>query len=273
MKNESRTIRHDEDLGLEACRFQGMEQTLPNHFHDYYVVGLIEAGDRRLLCKNRDYIIGPGTVLLFQPGDSHGCAQTGGAAMDYRSLHIPPETMLSLVQELRGERELPRFSENVIRDREISDCLLGLHRMVMAGFREFEKEERLLLLASLLLERCGQSPAQPIPAARGEVERACGYMEEHFSRRITLDQLCRESGLSRSALLRAFTRTKGVTPYRYLQAVRIGRARELLEQGLSPAEAGLQAGFSDQSHFSNFFTQFIGLPPGVYGRMYREGRE
>ena len=249
-----------------------MDQPFPNHFHDYYVIGLMEAGDRRLFCRNRDYIIGPGTILLFQPGDSHGCAQTGGTALDYRALHISRETMEALTEELTGTRELPRFSENVSRDQEPADCLLRLHRMIMENSREFEKEELLLLLLSLLMERYGQTAPRPAPGGNQEAERACAYMEAHFPERITLDQLCRESGLSKSALLRTFARTKGITPYRYLQALRVSRARELLEQGVSPGEAGLRTGFSDQSHFSHFFTQFTGLPPAAYGRMYKEDR-
>ena len=42
---------------------------------------------------------------------------------------------------------------------------------------------------------------------------------------ITLDRLCRCAHLSKSTLLRAFTREKGVTPYRYLEAVRIGETK------------------------------------------------
>ena len=42
---------------------------------------------------------------------------------------------------------------------------------------------------------------------------------------ITLDRLCRCAHLSKSTLLRAFTRETGGTPYRYLEAVRIGEAK------------------------------------------------
>ncbi len=274
VKEELRTLRHDEDLRLDACRFQGLEQPFPNHFHDYCVLGLMEAGHRRLFCKNRDYIIGPGDILLFQPGDSHGCAQSGGERLDYRSLHVPRETMQALAVEITGTQELPVFVENVIRDCEAAEYLLRLHRMVMEGSREFEKEEILFLLAARLIERYAESPSYRPPGCAGEeVEHACAYMEEHFSERISLDRLCRESGLSKSSLLRAFTKSKGVTPYRYLQAVRIGRAKALLEQGIPPAEAGMQTGFADQSHFSRFFTQFIGLPPAAYARMYQEDKK
>ena len=75
-------------------------------------------------------------------------------------------------------------------------------------------------------------------------------------------------GLSKSTLLRAFTKSKGVTPYSYLQNIRIGEAKKLLEQGLPPVEAALQTGFSDQSHFTNYFNRYIGLAPGVYREIF-----
>ena len=50
--------------------------------------------------------------------------------------------------------------------------------------------------------------------------------------------------------------------------IRIGEAKKLLEQGLPPIEAALQTGFSDQSHFTNYFNRFIGLAPGVYREIF-----
>lgn len=85
---------------------------------------------------------------------------------------------------------------------------------------------------------------------------------------IYLDQICHLEGLSKSTLLRAFTKSKGVTPYSYLQNIRIGEAKKLLEQGLPSVEAALQTGFSDQSHFTNYFNRYIGLAPGVYREIF-----
>lgn len=95
-------------------------------------------------------------------------------------------------------------------------------------------------------------------------------MSAHFAERISLENLCKCSGLSKSTLLRAFTRSKGVTPYRYLQIVRIDKAKEMLEQGVPLVDAAIRTGFSDQSHFSNFFHMFIGLSPAAYRRIFKE---
>lgn len=264
MQKGTRTICYDEELRLEAYCLEGVVQPFPHHFHAYYVVGLMEDGERSMTCKNRDYTLTEGDIVLFNPGDSHACAPKDGKPLFYRAVNITAERLRELACEITGTPDLPGFSQCVVRDGELECCLRPLHQMMMGGSTEFEKEEYLLLAISLLLERYSQPFESVIPECRREVEAACAYMDAHYARRISLDDLCRQTGLSKSTLLRSFAKSKGVTPYRYLEAVRVGEAKKLLEQGAAPADAALQTGFSDQSHFTNFFTTFIGLTPGAY---------
>ncbi len=264
MKDEFGTAVYDAGLRLEAYRFR---RSFPKHFHEYYVVGYIEGGRGELICRDVAYALKKGDIIIYNPGDLHACAESG-AALEYWGLHIPKETMLDLTGELTGQRTLPAFSRNVVSDPEAAWDFRALHEEIMRGSREFEREERLLLLLSRLLRLCGQPVGDPAPAGREAVERACAFMEGHYGERITLERLREEAGLSKSALLRAFAREKGVTPYRYLENLRVGAAKRLLEQGVPPAEAALRTGFSDQSHFTNYFSRFIGLAPGAYREMF-----
>ena len=277
MRKETKTVVYDEELRVEAYRFEGIVQPFPNHFHEYYVMGLVEDGERRLSCKNKEYTITRGNLLLFHPGDNHTCVQTGGGALDYRGFNITKEVMSDWAEEVTGRNELPGFTQSVIRDEEITSCFRALHERIMEGSAEFDKEETLLLLLSLLIQRYGQPFARCVPECREEIEKACAFMERHYTQRIYLDQICRYAGISRSTLLRAFPKAKGVTPYLYLENIRIGQAKKLLEQGVPPVEAAMRTGFSDQSHFTNYFHHFIGLPPGSYRNIFLEkapgGRE
>lgn len=264
MKTETRIIVYDDALHLEAYRLAGIVQPFPNHFHAYYVIGLVECGTRLLSCKNREYAISRGSIVLFNPGDNHACIQSDGGTLDYRGFNISKETMLDFAGEITGKRTLPGFSAPVIADNEAACYLRSLHNMVMSGVCGFGKEEQLLLLLSLLLQRYSQPFERCVPECGQAIEAACAFMEQHYANHLNLDQICRHAGLSKSTLLRAFTRQKGITPYRYLENIRIGNAKKLLEQGASPAEAAIQTGFADQSHFTNYFSSFIGLTPGVY---------
>lgn len=273
MRKEIRTVVYDDDLRIEAYRFEGIVQPFPNHFHEYYVIGFVEDGERCLSCKNREYAINRGNVVLFNPGDNHSCVQSDDGTLDYRGFNISKEVMLDLAEEVTGKRELPGFSRNVVYDEEVTCYLRPLHEMVMNGSVEFEKEEDLLLLLSLLIQKYGQPFESCIPECRDEIDRACAFINQHFAEHIYLDQICRHVGLSKSTLLRAFTKSKGVTPYRYLENIRIGAAKKLLEQGAAPIDAALQTGFSDQSHFTNYFNSFIGLAPGIYRDIFLEKQE
>lgn len=268
MKKEIRTVVYDDELRLEAYRFEGIVQPFPNHFHEHYVIGFVEDGMRRLSCRNQEYSIEKGSIVLFNPGDNHACAQSDGGTFDYRGFNIPKETMLVLAEEITGKRELPGFSENVISDQEAACYLRPLHEMVMKGTGDFGKEEMLLFLISLLIRKYGQPFESCIPECRQEIEKACEYIEQHFMEHIYLDQICRHAGLSKSTLLRAFTKSKGITPYRYLETIRINEAKKLLAEGIAPVEAAMRTGFSDQSHFTNYFNQFLGLAPGIYREIF-----
>lgn len=273
MQKEVRTVVYDDELRIEAYRFEGIVQPFPNHFHDYYVIGFVEDGERMLSCKGQAYTIRKGHVLLFNPGDSHACVQCDGGTLDYRGINITGEVMLDLAEEVTGKRELPGFSQNVIADEEVTCYLRVLHEQVMQGSHEFGKEEGLLLLTSRLIQEYSQPFERCIPACREEIEGVCAWMEQHYDQHVSLEQLCRYAGLSKSTLLRAFAKTKGVTPYSYLENIRIGRAKKLLEQGISPMEAALQTGFSDQSHFTNYFSRMMGLTPGSYRALRKEDKQ
>lgn len=273
MKKEIRTVVYDEELEIEAYRFEGIMKPFPNHFHEYYVIGFVENGQRVLSCKNREYIIDKGSIVLFNPGDNHSCVQNDDGTLDYRGFNISREMMIRLAEEVTGRRELPGFSKNVIYDEEAACYLHSLHEMIMNGIEDFGKEEKLLFLISTLIQKYGQPFEQCISECREEIEKACEFIEQNYRSHICLDQICRYANISKSTLLRAFTKSKGITPYRYLETIRINEAKKLLGQGVQPIDTALRTGFSDQSHFTNYFSSFIGLTPGVYCEIFDKNKD
>lgn len=271
-----REVHTDRRLGVEVYHFQGLTQTFPSHFHDYYLFGLVETGERLLTCGGNDWPIGPGDLILFNPGESHSCTQTDGGQLDYRGVCIYPQTARKLTQELTGRAYLPAFRPKAVRgERALADGLKELHRAFTQEEEPLRKEELLLVTFEGFLSRFCDGPVQELPACRREILTVCRYLEEHYAQPVQLEQLARLAGLSSSALVRAFVRERGITPYRYLETVRVNRARELLEQGVPPAQAALQVGFADQSHLGRYFARLMGVTPGTYraGLPDREKKE
>lgn len=267
MNAEERRAVYDKFLQIEAYSLKGIAQPFPQHFHEYYVVGFIKSGSRRLCCGGREYSANSGDVLLFNPYDNHSCVQSGTALLDYRAVNLKPETMERIAAEVTGTKALPKFPVPVVNDRELFCSLEKLHNIISVGGSDFEKEELLFLVFSQLLSVHGGSTQKEYECSL-EIEDICTYMGEHFSERVSIDDLCRLTALSKATLIRSFTREKGISPYRYLENIRLGAAKRLLEKGVPPVEAAMETGFSDQSHFTNFFRDYIGLTPKQYGNIF-----
>lgn len=269
MCREERTVRYDNELQIEAYHFKGIMQKFPNHFHEYYVIGFIELGQRRLFCRNREYTIDAGDMVFFNPLDNHTCEQADNKALDYRCINIKQEIMRKLTLEITGSEYLPRFAEPVAYRSGQVELLRELHRMIMEEQRDFEKEEIFYFLIKQLIETYAEPwPLKEQEINYGEIEAICGFLEKNYAERISLDDLAGLANRNKYTLLRVFTRVKGITPYRYLETVRVNEAKKLLERGVEPVEAAVRTGFADQSHFTNFFKGFIGLTPGQYREIF-----
>ncbi|NCB50946.1 MAG: AraC family transcriptional regulator [Clostridia bacterium] len=269
MRKETRTVCFDTDLEIEAYRFEGVAQKFPNHFHDYYVIGFMENGRRCLRCCDREYMVSAGDIVIFNPSDPHTCEQADGKAFDYRCINIEPAVMKKAMHEITGGEWLPRFSENVLYQNELAQCLKELHQMIFEEAPGFGKEELFLLLLRQLLGEYSDARIElPFGEPSPVIKSVCEYLEENFAGAVTLNDLSKLCGLSKYHLLRSFTREKGISPYCYLENIRIGRAKKLLENGVMPAEAAIETGFSDQSHFSNYFKKLIGLTPRQYMNIF-----
>ena len=270
METEKRTARFDNDLKIEAYHFEGIMQKFPNHFHEYYVLGFVASGRRSLTCKNRDYTINAGDLLLFNPLENHTCEQVDDKALDWRCLNIEKDVMRRTTAEIIGRDYLPVFTSTVVSQSDTVPVLRDLHDMIMKEVKDFNKEENFYFFIEQLITDYTEPVAETLTQTSGEIQAACDYMEDNYTETITLDDLSKVSGLNKYTLLRNFTKQRGITPYQYLSTIRIGKAKKLLGAGVSPIETALQSGFTDQSHFTRFFKNFIGLTPKLYQDIFSE---
>ena len=74
-----------------------------------------------------------------------------------------------------------------------------------------------------------------------------------------------------SSFARGFKQSTGLTPYPWFLALCIDRSMELMIDDDRPlVDVALLSGFSDQSHFTRFITEKVGMSPGSWrgGKMY-----
>jgi AraC-like DNA-binding protein len=97
--------------------------------------------------------------------------------------------------------------------------------------------------------------------------RAKELISANLAKEIPLSRLATECGLSVRHFSRAFRRSTGVPPHRWLLLQRVERARNLLKNRvLSLTDITTFCGFADQSHFTRVFTAMMGISPGAWRR-------
>jgi AraC family transcriptional regulator len=92
-------------------------------------------------------------------------------------------------------------------------------------------------------------------------------IEAALDARLTVETLAHGVGLSPAHFARAFKESLGRPPHQYLLALRLERARRLLETtNASLSEIAQRAGFADQAHFTRLFKRAFGVTPGTLAR-------
>ena len=118
-----------------------------------------------------------------------------------------------------------------------------------------------------------------VPAVRGyagsglapwQLRRVHAFVEANLDADPSVADLAGECRLSPSHFARAFSRSVGTPPHKWLVNRRIERAKELLRDGGQQlAQVALSCGFVDQSHFTRAFTRSVGQSPGRWRRQHR----
>ena len=106
--------------------------------------------------------------------------------------------------------------------------------------------------------------------ADGRIDQLISWLEDHFADEICWDTLADQHALSLRTLHRQLKQRTGLTPQRYLNRLRLMKARHLLRHSdESITNIAYQCGFGDSNHFSTLFKREFTWSP----RDIRLGRD
>jgi len=100
------------------------------------------------------------------------------------------------------------------------------------------------------------------------VERAIGVIREKYGAQIGVDDMARAANYSRFHFTRLFYQVTGLTPRRFLVAVRLHKAKQLLTSTSLPiTDICHLVGYTSVGTFGSLFACSVGLPPTTYRRL------
>ncbi len=122
--------------------------------------------------------------------------------------------------------------------------------------------------------RTSQRPFMSVQKDYSEplIQNAIAWMEKHLAQPVAINDLAEAMHTSYRTLNRRFVEVTGMTPLAYLQALKIERAKELLEVSNSDFETITEkVGYGDASSFRRLFKRATGLSPAQYRLQFKGG--
>lgn len=278
MEKEWSKLWYNPQLDLGSYQATCIKRGFPSHMHDYYVFCYIEKGLQSFSYRKTKHLTPPGGLILLNPGDAHTGEPADELGFEYRAIYPKINHMQDIAIELNRDCRIPLSDAPVfphvrIDDLELAGWVRTLHEALINETSLMERESLFLTVLSKAVFRYAEIRPNPMTVGhdRHAVKRACDYIADRATEGISLSEVAEYVNLSRYYFLRVFHKDVGMPPHAYLESVRIGKAKRLLDQGLPLNEVALQSGFSDQSHFTNRFKRLIGVTPGQYVREIRLG--
>ena len=267
----TRSWRHVAAI-VEEMAFTGGFEVDRSFANDRLVVILDEAGERIHGREAR-------RAMSWAPDRPHRLYYVPAGAPFWTSAERPLSIRFLSVQFSRGHlRAMAQSAAALSGDPRLAffdPRLLALARLFEAECCAETPSDPLLgdslALGLFALLAKGGAELAPEPYRGGltprQVRLVCDHLERHLAEPADLAQLAGLAGLSPSHFHRAFRRSMGAPPHRWLTWKRIRRAQALMrDRGRSLADIAVETGFADQPHFTRVFSKVVGVSPGAWRR-------
>lgn len=258
--------------------FQTSDKQKELHCHDCLELNLAEQGEGTYIIGGKLYPIRKGDIFVINNREHH-LALHGEEGLTLTVLVFDPEAVW---KSRYGKEYLKPF---LYRSKSFSNRITAQEEgygMLLPAFNCLKQEAEgkrtgwqmvmeasIQLLLSLLYryynEKQEIKEEDSFDPMFGRISRVFTYIDEHFAEEVTLDQLAKETAISRNYLCKCFKQMTGQTIFTYIEQVRIRYACYLLcTSQRSVADVAMESGFGSVSYFNRVFRRYCGVSPGRY---------
>ena len=241
--------------------------------HDFLEIAFMMSGVGKYKINDQIVDVGEGDLMIFNPGTRHQGLVTdannalteffvGVSDIHFKDLqpNFMPLPSEGLIIHTTGEFRQKLFKICASMEAENAICWEGRYFMM----------KTYLMQMILLIVKQQFSPVELKTGYAFEsvnkkyvVEQIVNYFEDHYSEKISLDQIAENMYLSPFYISKIFKSETGDTPIRHLINIRLEKAKELMQSGFSGniKQIAEMVGYEDAYHFSKLFKKRFGYPP------------
>lgn len=250
------------------------QAAFPEHHHDFYEIVIVEHGTGTHVFNGQPYTLSGGSVCFVRDHDRHLYEHTENLCLT-NVLYRSPQafSFLSGLEKLLLQEQDGHYPSHW----RVSQQTLHQARPLVGQLEALRESSDVHAIASmemlfmqlLILLRSG-AHAQGDGRPDERLNQLIAWLEEHYAEEICWEQLADHHRLSLRTLHRQLKQRTGLTPQRYLNRLRLMKARYLLRHSEeSVTDIAYQCGFGDSNHFSTLFRREFSWSP----REIRQGRD
>lgn len=278
-----------ENYPVFICKYSTKRLPLDLHRHEYLQINYIYRGRMKHVINNNDFEVSKGDIFIIPPYVPHRLIDSLDSDGEVYEFEFAPEFINSNFQSIEHVKSFFDFAyiepflvcENQVNPRlnlrgkeqieaeEILSEALREYTEKKAGYGLVIKSLLLKLLVivgrvfSESLDETGHGRIYSMQ--RGAIYQAMKYINENYSRQITVDEAAGISLLSRSYFCYLFKSVTTKTFVEYLNGIRLSHAMELLKQtDRQVVEICNDVGFNNVNYFNKLFRQKVGVSPLAY---------
>lgn len=239
------------------------------HYHHHYEILYIKTGSRILRIGNGEYELNKNTVALIPPFIPH-MTLSGHPPQERYLINFRANFLNNI--ENAFNLNLTDIFDPLSPVIPIENFFNKFCRILDSIFEDFSNiaEPFALNLATmhltelliLLHKNASRSEWQ------NNVKDIVEYIEQNFSKTISLESLEKQFLISKYTISRNFKATTGFSIPKYIAIIRVIQAKKLIETGMNLTDVALSCGFNSLNDFDRVFKTETGMSPLKYKKTY-----
>lgn len=232
------------------------------HEHDFYEINLILSGNVKILLANQAEEVKQNCIVLTRPGTPHFISCEPDTLYSRIYLAFSAEFIANYVPEWK--QLLSAFGKNgkiITVSEEQKNFCEQLMKRIESEKKAFRQRILILYLLSYISEFAGNENSTEIPSY---IMEALTYIDNHYSEKITAQELAQKLYISRTTLMTLFKKYTGSTLNNYIIHCRLKNVIQLLREGKNEQEAAELCGLNDSSGLIRCFKRNFGMTPRQY---------
>ena len=231
---------------------------------DHFLIHFIVSGKGTFYVDGRTYSLSAGQAFFIKPSQLVRYEADSDDPWEYYWVGFNGTYASRILPKLPFAEDVPYYTcQNPQRIKE------ALYNIYLSrgpeAYNDASMVGHLYLFLAALMQEMQATETHHSSASSQYVVKAIKFIQFNYSHDISIDDIAKAVGVSRSHLYRVFMNNAGCSPIDYLTDYRINEACYLLKNSkLSIAEVAASVGFFDQFYFSRVFKKAKGTPPSKF---------